>query len=99
MAILPRCEKVLFSGHALRRMFERGITGDRVLSVLRNGRVIVTYPDDTPYPTYLVLGFVGREPLHVLVALDESTSTAVVVTAYVPDPDLWNGDFRTRSEP
>ena len=96
MEALPRWEIVLFSGHAVRRMFERGLTSDRILSVLRKGEVIDSYPDDRPYPSYLVLAFAGGQPLHVVVAVDESSKMAVVVTVYTPDSALWGDDFKTR---
>jgi hypothetical protein len=38
-------------------MVERNITATDVREVLANGEVIETYPDDTPYPSQLVLGW------------------------------------------
>jgi len=55
-------EEVLFSTHAVQRMFERRLSKEDVLSVLSHGEVIAQYPDDRPYPTCLVLGFVRSEP-------------------------------------
>ena len=34
------CERVVFSGHAVQRIFERGISRDAVLSVVDQGAVI-----------------------------------------------------------
>lgn len=62
------CGSVSFSGHALRRMFERRIDRADVLAVLRNGDVISEYTDDKPYPSFLLLGFVKDGPLHVVAA-------------------------------
>ena len=92
-------ERVVFSGHAVRRMFRRGLTKDDVLTVLRKGEIIARYPDDSPYPSCMVLGFMQSVPIHVVAGLDEVEQTAIVVTAYVPDPQLWTEDFRTRREP
>jgi hypothetical protein len=92
-------ERVLFSGHAVRRLFERGLNKDEVLSIIRGGEVIVDYADDSPYPSCLLLGFVRGRPVHVLLAHDGETDTAIVVTAYEPNPGLWHQDFRTRREP
>jgi len=91
-----RCDRVLFSGHAVRRMFERGLTKDDILRVIRNGEVIGDYPDDRPYPSCLMLGTSGPTPIHVVVAMDVPEGACYVVTAYVPDPGLWSADFRTR---
>ncbi len=66
-------------------------------AVVAYGEVIEENPDDTPFPSYLLLDFVeeGR-PIHVVFSYDESTETGYVVTAYIPDPKLWTNDFRTR---
>ena len=92
-------EQVVFSAHAVRRIFEREFGKDDVVSVLDHGEVIDSYPEDRPYPSYLLLGFPRGEPLHVVAGIDESAETAVVVTAYVPDPQLWDEDFRSRRKP
>lgn len=89
-------KQVLFSGHAVRRMFERGLNKDDVLGIVRGGEVIADYPHDEPYPSCLLLGFVRDRPVHVVLAHESETDTAVVVTAYEPDPRLWSDDFRTR---
>ena len=36
-------------------MFERGIGKEAVIEVIRTGEVIVSYPDDYPYPSFLML--------------------------------------------
>ena len=90
------CASVAFSGHALSRMFERGLQRDAVLDVIRRGEIIAEYPDDRPYPSYLLLGFVTGEPLHVVVARDSGSRRCFVVTAYRPRVDLWSDDFKTR---
>lgn len=87
---------VVFSGHAVRRMFEWAISRDEVLEVLRDGEVIVEYPDDKPFPSNLLVGFPEARAIHVVAALDCQTDTCHVITAYPPDPDQWQDDFRTR---
>ena len=52
------CQRVVFSGHAIQRMFERGIGRDAVLAVVSSGEAIAEYVDDTPYPSCLLFGFV-----------------------------------------
>jgi len=42
-------------------MFERGISETDVNRVLVDGEVIQTYPDDTPYPSRLMLGWLGSD--------------------------------------
>jgi hypothetical protein len=77
-------------------MFQRGIGRDAVLAVVARGETVAVYADDKPYPSRLLLGFVGTRPLHVVVALNESVGTCIVVTAYEPAIGQWGADFRTR---
>lgn len=90
------CAEVIFSGHAIRRMFERSLGRDAILEAVRGGEVIAEYPDDSPYPSCLVLGFVAGGPIHVVVARDPQTRACFVVTTYEPNPGIWSKDFRKR---
>ena len=90
------CKRVVFSGHAIQRMFQRGIGRDGVLAVIAEGETIAEYDDDNPYPSRLLLGFVAAKPLHVVLASDEQVGICVVVTVYEPSPEQWSEDFRTR---
>jgi hypothetical protein len=77
-------------------MFEWKINSEEVATVLSIGEVIMEYPADKPFESRLMLGFPGGRPLHVVAALDPCTGTCHVITAYVPDPAIWQPDFRTR---
>lgn len=90
------CEKIYFSGHALRRIFERGISSEDVVWVARHGGIIREYPDDSPHPSFLVLGSIAERAIHVVVAQDPATGICMIVTAYEPDPNLWTDDFLSR---
>ncbi len=92
-------DQLVFTGHAAKRIFERGILTAEIRQVLTSGEVIADYPNDTPYPSCLMLGWIGSRPLHVVAALDGATRTCYVVTAYVPDPAQWTPDFRLRRIP
>ena len=87
---------IKFSGHAVRQMFARAVSVDDVAGLVRDGEIIKEYPDDKPYPSFLILGFVRGSAVHVVVALDEAAKTAIVITAYIPDEQLWSDDFRRR---
>jgi len=93
------CATLRFTGHALRRMFERELGRDEVVAVVRQGEVIIRYPDDRPFPSQLLLGFVDDCPVHLVVARDPDSGVCFVVTAYRPDPAVWMPDFRTRRSP
>ena len=89
-------DQIVFSGHAIRQMFHRGIAKQNVIQVVKKGEIIIDYPNDQPYPSCLMLGFVGNKPIHVVFAFDQDTKTGIVVTAYTPDPQLWAKDFKSR---
>lgn len=90
------CASLLFSGHAVRKMFERGLSKALVKSAIACGEIIVEYPDDRPYPSILALGFPNGIPVHAVVAKGPGNDQCTVVTAYRPDPALWSADFKTR---
>ena len=54
------------------------------------------YPEDRPFPSCLMLGYPMGRPIHVVAALDPDTGTCHVITAYEPDPAIWQPDFRAR---
>lgn len=89
-------QRVLWRAHALESMLARGIRIDDARAVLLSGEVIEEYPDDRPFPSALMMASIGRRPLHVVVAYDEPAGLAYVVTAYEPDTEHFESDFRTR---
>ncbi|MBE6353453.1 DUF4258 domain-containing protein [Treponema sp.] len=88
--------KFSFSGHVFNRMAERGFSPDTIKSVIENGTVIKSYPDDTPYPSRLILGFDGERPVHVVSAYNSENDTEYVITVYEPDTLKWSDDFTER---
>ena len=74
-------KQVVFRVHAIQRMFQRGIDGDDVRHVLTSGEVIEHYPNDTPYPSYLLLGWRASRPIHVVAADDLASSATIVITS------------------
>ena len=88
--------KLVFRAHAIRRMFQRGITADTVRQIIVTGETIEARPDDLPLPSRLLLGWTDGRPVHVVVAEDAASATIVVVTVYEPDLALWRAGFRRR---
>ena len=84
--------ELVFSSHALKRMFQRGITSESVRAVLDNPQVVAEYADDKPYPSLLLYAMVDQQALHVLVATADA-GVKVIITVYRPDPLLWAPDF------
>lgn len=89
-------QKLVFRVHALRRMFERRIGIDEIRRVREAGETLERYPDDSPYPSRLVLGWSGGRPLHVVAAENIEENETIVITVYEPDPGLWTPDLRRR---
>lgn len=76
------------------RMFERGISDEDIREILSAGETIVCYPDDRPYPSQLLLGWIDNKPMHVLTA--ETDNGEIIITAYHPEPALWEDNFTRR---
>ena len=79
-------------------MFERGISASDVKKVVNTGEVIEEYPEDTPYPSKLMLGWCESRPLHVVVAANKADKEMIVVTVYEPSVVFWEEDFKRRKQ-
>ncbi len=90
------CQKLVFSSHAIQQMFFRRISKEDVKTAINYGEVIEEKPDDTTFLSYLILDFVNNKPIHVVFSYDQINDTGYVVTAYIPDPQLWTDNFRKR---
>jgi hypothetical protein len=85
-----------FRTHAVQRMFERSISKNNVSTVLSTGKVIEDYPDDDPYPSALILGWIGNRPIHVVAAINKDDGEYIAITVYEPDSDQWDQNFERR---
>ncbi|SFH16760.1 protein of unknown function [Algoriphagus hitonicola] len=77
-------------------MFKRDISTQMVETILETGEIIKSYPEDKPYPSFLILGFTNEKPIHLVVAKNSKTLDCVIVTAYIPDLGLWEEDFKEK---
>jgi hypothetical protein len=64
------CREIIYSGYAVRRMFERDLRPEEVRAIIEEGEIIAFYPDDQPFASYLLLGWSRDRPLHVVLAVD-----------------------------
>ncbi|RJP84040.1 MAG: DUF4258 domain-containing protein [Desulfobacteraceae bacterium] len=90
------CKTNFFSGHAIQRMFERGFSKSDIRTCVEQGEVIESYPNDTPYPSVLLLGSIQGRPVHIVLAVDAQNETCIIVTAYEPNINLWKEGFKKR---
>ncbi len=88
--------RLVFRVHAVERMFERQISEADVREILTRGETIEAYPQDTPYPSRLMLGWCKGRPLHVVAADNAEEQEIIVITVYEPDPEQWEPGFRRR---
>lgn len=88
--------KTTFRVHAVQRMFERDISVKRVLSAIKSGETIEDYSSEMPEPSRLILGFQGKRPFHVVTSENPETNVTTIITVYIPEPDKWRNDFRSR---
>lgn len=79
-------------------MMKRKVSPAEVEEVVNNGDAIMSYPDDRPYPSYLLMLNVNDRPLHAVVAKNDEIGECIVVTVYEADADIWESDFRTKKE-
>ncbi len=76
------------------RMAECAIREEDVAHVVSAGKEIESYPNDQPYPSRLLLGWVQARPIHVVAATAEHE--IIVITVYEPDPSQWDSAFEKR---
>ncbi len=97
-AFLPEIGKLIFRSHAIKRMFQRRVNEKDVRFVLETGEMKEEYPNDAPYPSRLVLGWVRNRPLHIVIADNNVQNETIIVTVYEPEQDKWSDDFRRRKQ-
>ena len=94
---LNRLENIAITEHARLRLYERQITVDDIINGIETGEIIKQYEDDKPYPSCLILGFsVKSKYIHIVVSCD--TDFIYLITAYFPNPDIWEDDLKSRKE-
>ncbi len=88
--------KLIYRQHAIKRMHERRITEAEIHQALETGQVIESYPNDTPYPSALLLGMAGTKAVHVVYAENSEGSERIIITVYEPEPTIWHDNLKTR---
>ncbi|MDD2915667.1 MAG: DUF4258 domain-containing protein [Gallionella sp.] len=88
--------ELIYRQHAVKRMHERCITEEEVEHAIASGNAIESYPDDTPYPSTLLLGHAGTKAIHVVYADDITEDIRIIIAVYEPDPKIWHDDLKTR---
>ncbi|MCD7737643.1 MAG: DUF4258 domain-containing protein [Lachnospiraceae bacterium] len=83
--------------HATKRLEQREILLRDIITCIQTGEIIEQYPDDYPYPSCLILGHnTGNSLMHIVIGMNETD--LFLITAYFPDTNKWENDFKTRKE-
>ncbi len=80
-------------------MYERAIKADEVKHALLKCEIVEDYPEDRPFPSYLVIGRTKkRRPLHIVVAIDYKGPMLWIITIYEPTLKEWEKGFKKRRQ-
>lgn len=97
MRMMNKAEQIAITEHARLRMVERGITVNYIIRCIDTGEIIEQYENDKPFPSCLILGAdIDGEYIHVVVSHD--SEWIYLITAYHPDAEVWEPDFKSRKE-
>ena len=90
---------MIFLPHALQRMMrsDRMISQIEVLRVIEEGILIEDYPEDSRGHSCLILG-TGEAGRAVHVVCAPKDGYLAIITAYLPDTDIWDDDLSARRE-
>lgn len=90
-------ENIEITMHAARRLEQRGILIKDIMDCIKNGEIIEQYPADYPYPSCLILGK-SEKGSHMHAVVGSDMKTLWIVTAYFPDVQRWEDNFKIRKE-
>jgi hypothetical protein len=99
LKFVRRClreRKIQWTYHVNMRLAGRYISRDEIIEAADSYEMVEAYPDDKYLPSYLLRGDSAGGTFHVLFAVDVGGDNVRVVTAYRPNADEWEPDFRSR---
>ena len=93
---LNTMEKMVLTQHSRKRFSERGIKIQDIVNTIDAGEIIEDYPEDYPFPSCLILGKSEEKTIHIVASI--SDGMIYLITAYIPDTEKWEADWKTRKE-
>jgi hypothetical protein len=90
-----RKDRLRITDHAIDEAWNDALSFDEIFHSVFFGKIIEEYHDDRPFPSCLVSGeSFGDITIHTVWAYNKLNKYAVLITAYRPDDNLWNGNKR-----
>lgn len=97
---LVKSGKFRLSQHGDEEMREDGIFPTALLNSMESAILVEDYPEAWKGPTVLLLQEFEGQKFHAIWGISKaSPEVASLVTAYIPDPNKWTPDFKTRLKP
>lgn len=93
-----------YKAHCQKRMLERDISRKDIEKCILNGEIIEDYPLDedntskASYPACLILWINIQEDGVIHVVVGFNGRKIIIISAYHPDEEHWEDDFKTRKE-
>ncbi len=88
--------EIRWTYHVTMRLKQRSLGSEILIDGADSLEIIESYPDDKYLPSFLLRGEFEARVFHVQVAADVESANIRIVTMYIPGPEEWNADFRTR---
>ena len=79
------------------KLRQRRIKAEDLEQAVKTGTIIEDYPEDRRGPSCLILGFVGKRPLHMVCGRLDADEI-LIITAYEPDLVELESDWKTRKK-
>lgn len=78
------------------RLRHRFISREAILESHACYEILEEYQEDKYFPSYLIRSVFRKDIIHIVFAVDQKEDNVRVVTAYLPNPDEWERNFKTR---
>ena len=96
LRFLCKDETIQMTDHVYKKSRQRNIKFDDIKRCIMYGQIIEDYPNDFPFPLALILECSVGKPIHVVAGVGDGLLW--IITAYFPDEEKWENDYKTRKE-
>ncbi len=96
LRFLCKDETIQMTDHVYKKSRQRNIKFDDIKRCIMYGQIIEDYPNDFPFPSVLILECSVGKPIHVVAGVGDGLLW--IITAYFPDEEKWENDYKTRKE-